>query len=57
MFSLGQGGEVRIDDTIYSLPVMHTSGVTVRKAGSKFVVSFLVTVVSFVVTVKGVLHP
>ena len=44
VFSLGQGREVRIDDTIYSLPVRHASGVTVRKAGSNFVVSFVVMV-------------
>ena len=38
-FSLRQGGEIRIDSVSVMSPVIHPSGVVIRKAGSSYVVS------------------
>ena len=39
VFALRQGGEVRVNGINANLPVNHPSGVTIRSAGSSFVVS------------------
>ena len=39
-FALRQGGEVRVDGVMVSLPLNHPSGVTIRQAGTSLVVSY-----------------
>ena len=38
-FSLKQGGEIRIEGVSVNTPIVHPSGVVIRKSGGSYVVS------------------
>ena len=41
LFTLGQEGEIRVNNTIYNPPVKHPNGVRIRRAGTNNVVSMM----------------